>query len=85
MILSKGSARITPTLVPVPLASAPRRGSYLLDRVSGPEQRRLSEMGLVEGARIDVVNRGGRDMLVIRVGGSRLALARGMADCVWVK
>lgn len=82
MILAKGSSRIT---APVPLASAPRRSSYLLDRVSGPEQCRLSEMGLVEGARIEVVNRGSRDMLVIRVGGSRLALARGMADCVWVK
>jgi Fe2+ transport system protein FeoA len=69
----------------VTLASAPERSSYLLDRVSGPEQRRLSEMGLVEGAQIHVVNRGRRDMLVIRVGGSRLALARGMADCVWVR
>ncbi len=82
MILTKGSSRLA---APVSLAAAPARSSYLLDRVSGPERCRLSEMGLVEGTRIEVVNRAGRDMLVIRVGGSRLALARGMADCVWVK
>ncbi len=83
MVLASSSVRSR--AVPVSLASVPQAGSYLLDRVSGPEQRRLSEMGLVEGARIHVVNRASRDMLVIRVGGSRLALARGMADCVWVK
>lgn len=81
MILAKGTVGISP----VPLATAPQRSSYLIDRVSGPDQRRLSEMGLVEGAEVQVVNRGCRDMLVVKVGGCRLALARGMADCVWVK
>ncbi len=84
MVLSKDSVRRS-AVPPVPLASAPQRASYCLDRVSGPEQRRLCEMGLVEGARIHVVNRASRDMLVIRVGDCRLALARGMADCVWVR
>ncbi len=81
MILAKGSSCITP----VPLAEAPQRSSYFLDRVSGPDRRRLCEMGLVEGAQIHVVKRASKDMFVIRVGGCRLALARGMADCVWVK
>ncbi len=83
MILAKGSCRFSPA--PVPLAAAPERASYLVDRVSGDDRRRLCEMGLVEGARIQVVNRRTRDMIVVRVGGCRLALARGMADCVWVK
>ncbi len=69
----------------MPLAAAPVRPSYLVDRVSGGDRRRLCEMGLVEGASIQVVNRRTRDMLVVRVGGCRLALARGMADCVWVR
>ena len=81
MILAKGTEGIQPT----PLASAPQRSSYLIDRVSGPDQRRLCEMGLVEGAEIRIVNRAQRDMMVVKVGGSRLALARGMADHVWVK
>lgn len=81
MILAKGTEAIQPT----PLATAPQRSSYLVDRVSGPDQRRLCEMGLIEGAEIRIVNRAQRDMMVVKVGGSRLALARGMADHVWVK
>lgn len=81
MILAKGTAGIAS----MPLAAAPERTQYLVDRVSGPDQHRLCEMGLVEGARISVVNRSREGMLVVKVGGSRLALARGMADSVWVK
>lgn len=81
MILAKGTGGVTP----VPLANAAERTKYFIDRVSGPEQRRLSEMGLVEGAGVSIVNRSRRDMVVIKVGGCRLALARGMADHVWVK
>lgn len=81
MILAKGMEGVEP----VPLATAPQRPNYMVDRVTGPEQRRLCEMGLVEGAEIKVVNRTREGMLVVKVGGSRLALARGMADYVWVK
>lgn len=81
MILAKGTADI----VPVSLASAPVRPNYMIDHVSGPEQRRLCEMGFVEGANVSVVNRTREGMLVVKVGGSRLALARGMADYVFVK
>ncbi len=81
MILAKGMGN---TLAQ-PLAIAPERESYYIDRVSGPEQRRLCELGLVEGAEISVVNRSRQGMLVVKVGGCRLALARGMADYVYVK
>lgn len=81
MILAKGTGGIAP----VPLTEAPNRPSYMVDRVSGPEQRRLSEMGLVEGAAIEVINRSNNGRVVVKVGGCRLALARGMADYVWVK
>ncbi len=81
MVYSKGAEGIAA----VPLSAAPQCPEYLIDRVSGPEQRRLCEMGLVEGAGIRVVNRCARNMMVVKVGGSRLALAGGMADHVWVK
>ena len=81
MILAKGTGGVTP----VPLMAAAEKKSYFVERVSGPEQRRLSEMGLVEGAEISVINRSRKDMMVIKVGGCRLALARGMAEYVWVK
>ncbi len=81
MILAKGVA----ASAAIPLASVVENGTYVVDRVAGPEQRRLCEMGLVEGAKVSVVNRSHGDMMVVRVGGCRLALARGMADCVLVK
>ncbi|MCD8140687.1 MAG: ferrous iron transport protein A [Planctomycetaceae bacterium] len=81
MILAKGTSHIGP----VSLAAAPERVSYMVEGVTGPEQRRLSEMGFVEGARISVVNRTREGILVVKVGGSRLALARGMADYVMVR
>ena len=81
MILAKGTSGIEP----VALSTAPVRSQYLIDKVTGPEQRRLCEMGLVEGATVQIVNRATQGMLVVKVGGSRLALARGMADYVWVK
>lgn len=81
MILTKGTTGIAA----VPLAQAPQQNAYCIDRVSGPEQRRLCELGLVEGQEIAVVNRSRNNMMVVKVGGCRLALARGMADHVWVK
>lgn len=80
MIMAKGAGGM-----PVPLAVAPARSSYFVDRVNGPDKRRLTELGLVEGAEVSVVNRSCNDMMVLKVGGSRLALARGMASHVWVK
>lgn len=81
MIMAKGAGSIAP----VELSRAPAKGIYYVERVGGPDQRRLCELGLVEGAEVTVINRASADMLVVKVGGSRLALARGMADNVWVK
>ncbi len=82
MILSKGMS-----VREIALASAPERRSYRIERVSGQDQQayRLSEMGLVPGAEVSVMSRCHNGMIVVKVGGSRLALARGMADGVWVK
>lgn len=81
MILAKGTSGIAS----VPLVAAPVKARCLVDKVTGPEQRRLSEMGFVEGAEVQIVNRACGDMMVVKIGGSRLALARGMADHVFVK
>lgn len=80
MIMAKGT-----DVAAVSLANAPVHGVYRIDRVCGPDQRRLCELGLVEGQQLSIINRPGRQMMVVKVGGSRLALTGGMADCVWVK
>lgn len=80
MILSKGMADVNA----VPLTCADGK-CFSVQKIAGPEQRRLCELGFVEGARIDVVNRARPDMLVVKVGGARLALARGIADSIYVK
>lgn len=80
MILSKGMADTNA----VPLTATSGK-NFSVQRIAGPEQRRLCELGFVEGAQIEVVNRTRPDMLVVKVGGARLAMARGVADSVWVK
>ena len=81
MIETKGS-RATASQ---PLAEASDKDSYCVDRVCGPDRRRLCEMGLVEGAEVSVVNKARPGTVVVKVGGCRLALARGTATNVWVK
>lgn len=68
----------------IPLTSS-TANTVTVKKISGPEQRRLCELGFVEGATIDIVNRARRDMIVVKVGGAKLALSRGIADSVWVK
>lgn len=81
MILAKGMG--TQELA---LAKAQANRSYRVERVCGPGEQslRLSELGLVPGADISVLSRN-NGMVVVRLGGARLALAGGMADCVLVK
>lgn len=67
------------------LSKAPEKLAYIIDKVSGPDQHRLSELGLVGGAKISVLSRCRDDMLVVKIGGCRMALARGMAEHVWVR
>lgn len=68
-----------------PLAEMPMRSSCRVAKVLGPERCRLSEMGLIEGAQVTVVNKSCGDMMVVKIGGCRLALARGMPGCVMVR
>jgi len=49
----------------------------------GEASRRLSELGIVPGARINVVQNGGGPIL-LRVGDARFALGQGMALKVFV-
>lgn len=70
------------TLIPLTSSTA---NTVTVQKIAGPEQRRLCELGFIEGAKIDVVNRTCRDMIVVKIGGARLALSRGIADSVWVK
>jgi Fe2+ transport system protein FeoA len=53
--------------------------------VSGPDRRRLCEMGLVEGAEIDILKRTSPGSVILKVGDCRLALSRGMDRCVQVR
>lgn len=83
MILSKGMG-----VQGKALASVPAIGTYRVDRVAGPEDAqalRLSEMGMVPGAELSVLSRSNNGTVVVKVGGCRMALARGMADYVYVK
>lgn len=81
MILAKGKGTQE-----VMLAAAPEKHNLRVERIaaSRTQSLRLVEMGVVPGAEVAVVKRG-YGMVVLRVGGTRLALARGMADCIWVK
>lgn len=71
----------TANLVPLTSTSS---DTVTVRKISGPEQRRLCELGFIEGAKLEVINRARRDMIVVKVGGARLALSRGVADSVWV-
>jgi len=47
--------------------------------------RRLNELGLVPGTKIEMVNKINSGPVMIRVKGSKLALGRGMATKVYIK
>ncbi len=81
MILAKGMGTQE-----MALAKTQANRSYRVERVCGPDEQslRLSELGLVPGADISVLSRN-NGMVVVKIGGARLALAGGMADCVLVK
>ena len=53
--------------------------------VSGPDKRRLCEMGLVAGAEISVLKRISPGSVIVKIGDCRIALSRGMDRCVQVR
>lgn len=83
MILNRGSD----PLKPFSLSEVAASGSYLVENISGPEPQRLrlNEMGIIAGARLSVIASSNQGMLVVKVGGSRLALSRGNTENVWVR
>lgn len=81
MILAKGMVDANAA----PLTSTTGNSTFAIQKIAGPDQRRLCELGFVEGSKIEVINRARPDMMVVRVGGARIALARGIADSIWVK
>lgn len=82
MIMAKGTG-----MPAMRLSRIGQGGSRRVEKVTGPDTqvRRLAELGLVSGAEVSVLTRGSSDTVVLKVGGSRLALARDLVDSVWVK
>ena len=68
-----------------PIAVMPEGREVIISRIAGGGEfsRRLSELGLVPGARVQVVQNGGGAIL-LRVGDARFALGQGMAQKVLV-
>ena len=81
MILTKGTE-----MQEVALANAPEQKAFKVERISGSRTQslRLVEMGVMPGAEVSVVQRS-HGMMVVRVGGTRLGLARNVADAILVK
>lgn len=69
------------------LSEVTETGMYLVVKTEGsaPELRRLQQIGLIPGMRVEVVWCPQDDMMVIKVGNGRLALARGATSNVWVR
>lgn len=80
MIKTKGAA--IPKMKKIADLSA--CGTYRVRKITGPERTRLSELGLVEGAAITLLPMSRPSSALVRVGGSCLALARGLEEHVWV-
>ncbi len=68
-----------------PITIMPEGSEVTVARVAGGCEscRRLSELGLVPGARVNVVQNGGGPLL-LKVGEARFALGQGMALKVFV-
>lgn len=69
------------------LSEVTETGMYLVVKTEGsaPELRRLQQIGLVPGMRMEVVGCPRDGMMIIKVGNGRLALARGATGNVWVR
>lgn len=83
MILNKG----VEVEAPVTLSKVNAAGRYRIEDVSGNERdrHRLHEMGFVAGAPLEVVSCYSADMLVVKLGGCRMALSRGTTENVRVR
>ena len=85
MIMHKSeSMRRRAVALPLPLADRGR--VWRVSAVVGGEssRRRLAELGFVADTPVEVLQSNDRDMVVVRLGESRLAMASGMANQVRV-
>lgn len=82
MIMHQG---VTGATVPLPMAGRGR--TWRVSGVVGGDnlRRRLSEMGFIAGAAVEVLQTDRQGMMVVRLGESRLALTGGMANQVKVQ
>lgn len=59
-------------------------GSYLILKVEG-HCRRFYELGIIPGSKITLISGNNRGPVLIRVGNSKIALGRGMAESIFVE
>jgi len=59
-------------------------GSYLILKVEG-HCRRFYELGIIPGSKITLISGNTRGPVLIRVGNSKIALGRGMAESIFVE
>ncbi|MBA2862754.1 FeoA family protein [Methanococcus maripaludis] len=59
-------------------------GSYIVVKVEG-HCRRFYELGILPGCKITLISKTDRGPVLIRVGNSKVALGRGMAESIFVE
>ncbi len=66
----------------MPLPFAPEQQILIVESIDGGQdiKRRLSEMGMYIGAEVELVQSSGAGPVMIRLGGSKIAIGRGMAQ-----
>lgn len=71
----------------VPLGSVPSGGRAIVVRLEGGDRMsaRLAGLGILPGARVEVLKDGRVGPLVVLVSGARLALGRGLANRIMVR
>ncbi|MBP2173136.1 FeoA family protein [Methanococcus voltae] len=59
-------------------------GSYTVLEVNGGACRKFYELGIIPGCKLTVLNKS-QGPLLVRIGNSKIAIGRGMADKILVK
>jgi Fe2+ transport system protein FeoA len=70
-----------------PLIAAPHKQRLILDRLTGGSAtaERLSALGLIPGAELEILNRQKAGSVVVALKESRLVLGPTMAQHLWVR
>lgn len=69
------------------LVFAPENKTLILKEITGGGniRRRLSELGLVEGAELELLQSSGSGPVMVRLNGSKIGIGRGMAHQIEVE